>query len=96
LTFPPAKTINGDMAEREDIRDRVRRINPQALRIMDMLDEQCRKTGCTGASVTATEDMTPEETEMALLEGFLKEGYPPDTAAAKAREWKLRIEQLLG
>jgi hypothetical protein len=71
------------MAERENIRDRVRRINPEALKVIDMLDKRCKELGCTGASITVTEDMTSEEEEMALFEGFLKEGYPPDIAKEK-------------
>jgi hypothetical protein len=71
------------MADRENIRDRIRRINPKALEVMDILDKECRKLGCTGATVTVTEDMTSEEEEMALFEGFLKEGYPPDIAKEK-------------
>jgi hypothetical protein len=38
--------------------------------------------------------MTSEKEEMALFEGFLKEGYPPDIAARKAKEWKIKMEQL--
>ena len=43
--------------------------------------------GCSGAVVTTTEDMTPEEEEMELFAGFLKEGYPEDIAAKKAKQW---------
>ena len=75
------------MAGRENIRDRIRRSNPRALAVMDELDLQMRKAGYRGAIVNTTADMTREEHEMALLEGFLKEGYPPEEAAKKASEW---------
>ncbi len=82
------------MAEREDIRDRIRRINPKALEIMDIFDEEYRKAGGTGVTVDTTEDMTEEEKEMALFEGFIKEGYPPDIADRQAKEWRIRMERL--
>lgn len=81
------KTLNRDMAERENIRDRIRRLNPRALAVNDELDRQLLKDGYRGAIVSTTEDMTREEHEMALLEGFLKEGYPEPEAAKKAKEW---------
>jgi len=85
------------MAQKEeDIRDRVRRINPEALKIMDMVDEEARKLGCSGVSVVTTEDMTEEEEEMALFEGYLKEGYSEDIAAKKAKEAMALIERAFG
>jgi hypothetical protein len=82
------------MAKKEDIRDRVRKVNPRALEIFDELDRQLLKRGGgSGVIVTTTEDMGPEEQEMALFEGFLKEGYTEEVAAQKAREFLLLIEQ---
>ena len=75
------------MAQRENMRDRIRKINPQALVILDKFDRQCQLAGCHGVSVTTTEDMTPEEEEMALFEGFIKEGYSTEEATAKAKDW---------
>lgn len=40
------------------------------------------------------EDMTEEEKDMALFEGFLKEGYSPEEADKKAKEW-MKIEKEL-
>ncbi|MBU4491037.1 MAG: hypothetical protein KKD69_01060 [Euryarchaeota archaeon] len=69
------------MAERDDIRKRIKKINPKALELIDKIDVILNKSGgCTGVVVTTTEDMTPEEEEMGLFEGFLKEGYSPDVA----------------
>ncbi|MFA5354251.1 MAG: hypothetical protein WC291_08470 [Thermodesulfovibrionales bacterium] len=75
------------MAEREDIRDRARRVNSQALAAIDAFDKCLAAAGIYGPSVITTEDMTPDEEEMALFEGFLKEGYPPALAEKKAVEW---------
>jgi hypothetical protein len=75
------------MAERENIRDRIRRNNPQALAVIDAVEETYKKAGGRGVGVDLTEDMTPEEEEMALFEGFLKEGYDVEMANRKAKEW---------
>ena len=47
-----------------------------------------------GASVTITEDMTPEEEEMAIFEGYQKEGYSPEEAEKKAKKFLLHLKQL--
>jgi len=78
------------MGERENIRDRIKQINPRALMVCDQIDSLMK--GSVG--VTITEDMTPEEEEMALYGGFLKEGYPPEIAEKKAKQWRQRAEQL--
>lgn len=91
------KEIYQAMANRENIRDRIRRINPRALELIDEIDRQAIKAGYRGAFVDITEDMTAEETEMALFEGFLKEGYSVEEASRKAKEWAglhMKIEQL--
>lgn len=46
------------MANREDIRDRIRRINPLALELMDERDRRLLKSGFRGAMVNTTSDMT--------------------------------------
>jgi len=84
------------MAQREDIRDRTRRINPEALKIMDMVNEEARKLGGAGVTVIVTEGMTEEEEEMALFEGYLKEGYSEDIAAKKAKEAMAFLERAFG
>jgi len=78
------------MGKRENIRDRIKQINPRALMVCDQIDSLMK--GSVG--VTITEDMTPEEEEMALYGGFLKEGYPPEIAEKKAKQWRQRAEQL--
>lgn len=78
-----------NMAHRDDIRKRIKKLNPQALELMDKIDAMLNEAGgyTGGAVVTTTEDMTPEEEEMELFAGFLKEGYPEDIAAKKAKQW---------
>lgn len=82
------------MAERENILAKIKRETPKVFRIIDELERQAIKAGCTGASVITTEDMTPAEEEMALYEGFIKEGYPLETAEKKAKEWLLLMKRL--
>lgn len=75
------------MAEKEDIRKRAMKSCPEALRLSDEIDRMLIAMGGSGAIVTTTEDMTREEVEMALFAGFLKEGYSPEAAQQKAKEW---------
>lgn len=82
------------MAEREDIKKRIRKTDPWALRMVEELDRLMAKLGGSGVAVIATEDMTQEEKEMALFEGFLKEGYPVEVADRKAKEWLSLAESL--
>jgi len=71
------------MAEREDINKRILSINPKAKLLLNELDRLSEP----GVTVTTTEGMPPEEEEMSLFTGFLKEGYPPEEAERKAKEW---------
>ena len=82
------------MAEREDIRERTKKLNPRLLPLCDAIDEASRESGYKGVTVTTTEDMTEDEEEMALFEGFLKEGHPPDVAAIKAKQFLARMREL--
>jgi hypothetical protein len=78
------------MAEREDIRSRVRKLNPAILALSDRLEAALREQGFTGPLVELTEDMTPEEEEMAIFAGLIKEGCSPEKAEVKAKE-KLKL-----
>lgn len=78
----------------EDIMEKIRRTNPEAYHIMRVVDECCAKVGARGGVVvTTTDDMTEKEEEMALFEGFLKEGYPVEVAEKKAKEWLRMIKE---
>lgn len=64
---------------KEDVRARVRRTNPEAARIIDLVDKHVSEAGGSrGADVTVDEFMTVEEQEMALFAGYFKEGYSPE------------------
>ena len=73
--------------EKMNIRNRIRILNPQALSVIDAVEDAYQKAGGRGVSVDLTEDMTTEEEEMALFAGFLKEGHDTETASRKAKQW---------
>ena len=70
----------------EDVRERIHRDNPEIALIMDLMDKHLREAGSTSADVTLDDNMTEEEQEMAIFAGLLKDGYPPEIAAQKAKE----------
>ena len=53
-----------------------------------------RITGRKSVTVITTEEMSPEEKKLSLIEGFLKEGYPLPVAIRKAEEW-LKVADIL-
>ena len=66
------------MAHREDIMDRVRKINPWAA---DFIEETDKMMGLSADDhVIITEDMTPEEEKMAHIEYFMKKGHSYEEA----------------
>mgnify|MGYP001598529189 FL=1 len=73
------------MAQRKDIRENTRQIDPRMAAMVEAIEKAFRKHGLT-PGVTLTEDMTPEEEDMALFEGYLKGGYSEDIASKKAKE----------
>lgn len=78
----------------EDIMEKIKRTNPEAYYIMKVFDECLAEVGCqSSVVVTTTDDMTDEEQEMALFEGFLREGYPGEVAEKKANEWLARDKE---
>lgn len=77
--------------------EKIKRTNPQAYHILKVFDECLAELGGHGSvSVTTTDDMPEEEKEMALFEGFLKEGYPVEEAEKKAREWLAMVKRISG
>ena len=73
------------MAQKEDIRERVRKQDPRALEIFDMVDRKVREMGGSpSATVTLTDDMSREEQIMAIIEGCLKDGLSLPEAEQKA------------
>jgi len=61
----------------EDVLERIRRNNPEAAHILDMMDKHLREAGSTSANVTLDDSMTEEEQEMPYLPGLLKTGVRP-------------------
>ena len=84
------------MAYRDDIRERTKKLNPRILELSDQIDTVLREQGYDGNIVELTEDMTPEEEELELFAEFLKEGYPEDIAALKAKETLALMERIFG
>jgi hypothetical protein len=74
------------MSKRDDIRDRIRRTNPGGLLVANTLSKVLSEKGRRAVIVQTTDDMTAEEEEMALFEGFLKEGKSIEEASKKAKE----------
>ena len=79
------------MAQKEDIRSRIRAINPQAL---DLIDEIDRLLPGDGINITVTEDMLSEEVEMAVLEAFLKIGNSPAEAEINTKDYLDKIKRM--
>lgn len=52
-----------------------------------LLKEIFARAGYPKSFVVITEGMTPEEEEMDICAGFLKEGYPLEESERKAKEW---------
>ena len=72
------------MAYKDNLKQRILKINPKALSFLEEFNTLIPPGSVT---VTTTEDMTDEEKEMELFAGFLKEGYSPEIAQKKAKEW---------
>jgi len=86
--------MSAERADNLKILEDIKKTDYKFYEMIKTVNKNCFKVGATGAAVITTEDMTTEEQEMALYEGFLKEGYPPDIASKKAKEW-LHIDKAL-
>jgi len=75
------------MGKRDDIDERIKKSDPKVHSLFKEIDRNLVKSGYRGASVTSHHDMTDDEDEMALFEGFLREGFPEEEASKKAKEW---------
>ena len=83
------------MAEREDIRKRNTPVNPAFEAAEAEIEGALAKQGLT-CLTKLTDDMTPEEQEMELYAGYLKEGYSEDISAEKAKETLALIDRVFG
>ena len=85
------------MAERESIRDRIRRVQPDPkVRAACDVIEKVIVQSVGGEMVLLTEDMTAEEQEMAIFAGLLKEGYTAEEAERKAKEQLALFNRVFG
>lgn len=75
------------MAEKDDIYKKIKRVDPKAAAIIDGIRQALTEKRQHSVEVLVTEDMSEDEEEMAIYEGLLKEGYPPDIAAERAKQW---------
>lgn len=85
------------MAERESIRDRIRRAqpDPKVRAACDAIDKVIAQS-VGGEMVLLNEDMTAEEQEMAIFAGLLKEGYTAEEAERKAKEQLALFNRVFG
>ena len=82
------------MGERDTSLEHFRKREPEAFALMNSIENKAVRLGSKGASVFVTDEMTPEEQEMALTEGFLKEGYSLEQSLEKASEWREAMDSL--
>ncbi len=73
------------MAQKRDSRVHQGGRDPQAQKIGEALTEELKRVGWRGVIVETTPEMTMDEEEMALFEGFLREGYGEAEAAERAK-----------
>lgn len=69
------------MATQDDIKKRAQRLNPEGYAL---IQKHCADSPSPHEPVILIEGMTDEEEEMAIFEGYLKNGYLPEMAAQKA------------
>jgi len=82
------------MAYKENVRERLRRTNPQALAELDELDRIVSEAiGEPVKGFTITEDMTDEEALMQIIESELKDGASLEQAEKTAQEMLKTIRQ---
>lgn len=72
------------MAEKEDI---YKKLDPQTKNIIASLRNILKEQKCCSVEVLIDEDASREEEEMAILEGFLKEGYTIEEAEKEIPKW---------
>ena len=81
------------MANRDNVRARIRGISPKVLTIMNLVDMKLNDLGgFDSSSVTLTEDMAQEEQTMALIEKYLKEGDSLAAATHKSESVLIFLE----
>jgi len=84
------------MSQREDdIMKKLRKENPRAAEICDLVNRNLRKYGVSEkAFVLLTEEMTAEERIMTVMAKFMKEGCTSEEAESKAKEILLLMDTI--
>ncbi len=69
-------------------------INPKAWEFLQEFDKVYEEiTGEKPSGVIVTEDMTPEEEKMAILEYYLKQGMPLEKAEKETEEFYKKMQK---
>jgi len=72
-------------AYKENIKMRIMKINPQAIEFLNILEEKYREiSGEPLSAAILTEDMTPEEEELVMIEYYMKRGLSFEEAEKQA------------
>ena len=72
-------------AYKENIRMRIMKINPQAIEFLKRFEEKYREiSGEPFNAAILTEDMTPEEEELVMIEYYMKRGASFEEAEKQA------------
>jgi len=76
LTFPILTLYNKYMASSENIIDRIKKTSPD---MAEVVSDFISATGSKGL-IMLTDDMTPEEEEMAVFKSLIEDGYSTEDA----------------
>jgi len=75
------------MAYKENITDRIRRINPKAIGLLREIEKKfMEETGEPLNAAILTEDMTPEEEQLVIVEYYMRQGASIKQAEELAKE----------
>jgi len=84
--------VNGERrvymsAAKDNVIEQIQKTDPRAFEIIQKFEKAYKeRTGEYFGGFILTEDMTPEEEELALIEYFLRQGCDIITAGEKAKE----------
>ena len=83
------------MAKKEDIKERIRLLNPEMVAFSEEIFRGMEEQGLTDF-IMMVEGMTPEEEEMAIFEGLLKSGLSPEEAEVEAKRRHAEFVSIFG
>lgn len=82
------------MANQDNIRQRIKLKNPRAYELGEQLNKLCVEAGSKGSHVWTDEEMNEDEIEMALFEGYIKEGNSIEEATTKAKNFHTTMRRM--